>query len=72
MDGGCRFGFADFRVHRDQVSAAGYEFLDKHRGAIDHQVNVKWSLSERTQGAYEVWKEQQTRGEVCIGDVEVK
>ncbi len=72
MDGRCRFGFANFRVYRDHVSAAGYQFLDEHGGAIDHQVNVKWPVSERTQGAYEVRKEQQTGGEVGIGDVEVK
>ena len=72
MDGRCRFGFADFRVYRDHVGAAGYEVLDKGRGALDHQVNVKWPLRERTQGAHQVRKEQQAGGEVGVGDVEVK
>ena len=67
-----RFGFADFRVYRDHVSAAGYEVLDKRRWALNHQVNVKWSLRERTQGADQIWKEQQTGSEVGVGDVEVK
>jgi hypothetical protein len=72
LDGLFRFGLADFGVHRDHVSAASHEFLDEHGGAIDHQVNVKWPVSERTQGADQVWKEQQAGREVGVGDVEVK
>jgi hypothetical protein len=59
-------------VYRDHVSATGYEVVDHGRGAFDHQVNVKWSLRERTQGADQIRKEQQTGGEVGIADVEVK
>ena len=59
-------------MYRDHVSAAGYKVLDHDCGALNHQVNVKWSLSVRTQGADQVRKEQQTGGEVGVGDIEMK
>jgi len=59
-------------MHRDYVRAAGNEFPDKRRGALDHQVDVKRSLREWAQGTNQVRKEKQTRDEMSVGNVEVE
>ena len=56
LNGRCRFGFANFRVYGDQVSAAGHEVLDKGRGMLDHQLDIS-AVQSAPAAAGRMWPE---------------